>query len=303
MEKKNSIILILVIIILILSSTLIYFYINKEKQKICGNNEQINVKQKVDENKELVYDANYSYFKPYNPHEPNFSYNDKSYPVYYKSDYNHKPNHNYSFKDINVPYININSNDANKANMKILQLFDYYAERFINEYEKFHSGNSIISYVIDYTLVSYKSSNINNNLSVLITSEAHGTDLPVYNYYSYNFDLNTLKLLSYEEVYKKLGFTDNNINDKVKEAIRNHESFKEYSDNYTGWNRCGFLGIKRENCSKEDWINKSIDNYTKSVKDKTITYYIDNNNDLNIIVYTYIPAGRVIYPRLIKINK
>ena len=66
-----------------------------------------------------------------------------------------------------------------------------------------------------------------NTLSVVIDIQ-YGERL-YKNYYTYNFDLVTLKLLSYEEVYKRVGFTDENITSRVENAIRNCDIYKEYN--------------------------------------------------------------------------
>ena len=50
------------------------------------------------------------------------------------------------------------------------------------------------------------------------------------------------------------------------------------------------------------YIEKSIKNYTNSVKDKSIKYFIAGNNELNIIVKIEVPVGREEFDTIIKVK-
>lgn len=213
---------------------------------------------KIDDNKELVYDANYSY--------KNFS--NESY-------YSESMNKTYSLKDINVPYINIDSEDASSANKEIKALFEELAESFEQEYNDTKTW---------YWIASYQTYTRGNLLSVVITIESGGTDVEQYKYYTYNFNLDTLKLYSYEEAYKLAGFNSSNINVKVQESIKKCEIITQFEEDIT------------------TYIQKSINNYTNAVKDKSINYFFDENNEFNIIVKIEIPAGIGEFDTIIKVK-
>ena len=253
------------IIFLLLISIVIMCYSNKNKDVSDEDKTSVSSKNltkksniKIDDNRDLIYDANYLY--------KNFS--DESY-------YSENMNKSYSLKDINLPYININSEDANNANKEIKTLFEELAENFEQEYKNTKTW---------YNIASYKTYTKGNLLSILITVESGGTDVEQYKYYTYNFNLDTLKLYSYEEVYKLAGFNSNNINDKVEDAIKKSERFTKFKEDMT------------------TYIEKSIKNYTNSVKDKSIKYFIDGNNELNIIVKIEVHAGRGEFDTIIKVK-
>lgn len=271
MEEKKTIkvslgtVICIVIIFLLLISIIIMYYSNKNKNVLSENknnisNENVIEKRSIknDDSKELVYDANYAYK----------DFSDESY-------YSENMEREYSLKDINLPYININSEDANKANKEIEKLFEKLAEFFEQEYKDTKTW---------YNVASYKTYTKGNLLSILITVESGGTDVEQYKYYTYNFNLSTLKMYSYEEIYKLAGFTSNNIDEKVEEAIKKSERFTKFKEDMT------------------TYIEKSIKNYTNSVKDKSIKYFIDGNNELNIIVKIEVPAGRGEFDTIIKVK-
>lgn len=253
------------IIFLLLISIVIMYYSNKNKaasdeDKTSVSSKNVTEKSniKIDDNRDLIYDANYLYK----------DFSDESY-------YSENMNKSYSLKDINLPYININSEDANNANKEIKTLFEELAENFEQEYKNTKTW---------YNIASYKTYTKGNLLSILITVESGGTDVEQYKYYTYNFNLDTLKLYSYEEVYKLAGFNSININDKVEDAIKKSERFTKFKEDMT------------------TYIEKSIKNYTNSVKDKSIKYFIDGNNELNIIVKIEVPAGRGEFDTIIKVK-
>ena len=285
-EKKSikvslgTVICIFIIFILIIVICGMYFYYNNKNNTVVSNDKENNVVEnivsngkennlssekimekqsiKIDDSKELIYDANYSY--------KNFS--NESY-------YSQNMGKTYSLKDINLPYININSEDASKANKEIKTLFEELAKFFEEEYTNTKTW---------YNIASYKTYTKGNLLSILITVETGGTDVEQYKYYAYNFNLDTSKLYSYEETYKLAGFNPNNIDGKVEEAIKKSERITSFNENIASY------------------IEKSIKNYNNSVKDKSIKYFIDGNNELNVIVKIEIPVGREEFDTIIKVK-
>ena len=127
---------------------------------------------------------------------------------------------------------------------------------------------------IFFALVEYKTYTNNNIISVVITTESAGTAPAIYNYYTYSFNLETGKLLSYNDVYKVVGFNEDNITDKATQAVTNalREKYSN-GDDFDTYN------------------NKSINNYKTSVSNDTIKFFIDGNKKLNMIVTLEIPVG------------
>ena len=267
MDKKNNSGLIVLVIVLFLLVLGLGGYIIYDKvlsnKTLEGNNTNSNnqdsstVTLKADSAKDWVYDADYNL--PTNK-ESYYGFSDHSRLV--------------KASDLIVPYININSSDATKANQEIYKLY----EQLINKF------NENLKEEIWFTTVKYSTYVNNNIISVLITTETAGTDVPLYEYYTYNFNLENGKLLSYSEAYEKLGYNQNSIKDKAINAITNAMKEKYNESDFNNYN------------------NKSIDNYTTSVSDEKIKYYIDNNNKLNIIVTLVIPAGRGTFDTVIALG-
>ena len=266
-DKKNNSGLIVLVIVLFLLVLGLGGYIIYDKvlsnKTLEGNNTNSNnqdsstVTLKADSAKDWVYDADYNL--PTNK-ESYYGFSDHSRLV--------------KASDLIVPYININSSDATKANQEIYKLY----EQLINTF------NENLKEEIWFTTVKYSTYVNNNIISVLITTETAGTDVPLYEYYTYNFNLENGKLLSYSEAYEKLGYNQNSIKDKAINAITNAMKEKYNESDFNNYN------------------NKSIDNYTTSVSDEKIKYYIDNNNKLNIIVTLVIPAGRGTFDTVIALG-
>lgn len=270
MEEKKQIkislgtaicIFIIVILIVALGGMWYYYnFINKEENsnKVVGNNISNNIGEnnisKIDESKQLVYDAEYTY-------------GDLEGKTYISK----SMEKTYSLEDIVVPYININSDDAIKANKEIQQLFEECAEFFKQELEGEQTW---------YNIANYKTYSNDKILSILITVQSGGTDVENYEYYTYNFNLENLKMISYETAYNKAGFSSNNINSKVENAITNCEKLLNLTDS-----DCP------EGTNRNTYINNSIKNYKDSIIDNSIKYFIDENGELNVIVKIEIPAG------------
>ncbi|MDO5556150.1 MAG: hypothetical protein Q4G09_05940 [Clostridia bacterium] len=178
----------------------------------------------------------------------------------------------YSLKDIVVPYINLNSDDANKVNNEIKELFDEMAQFFEEE---------LTSTQTWYRISSYKYFINDNILSILITTESGGSAVETYEYHTYNFDLKTSKLLDYKSIYNSVGYTSDNIDSKVETAINNYERLKEFANEFYDKSLQEPITFKQ----------KSINNYYDSVANKKIAYFLDSNGKLNVIVRIEMPIG------------
>ncbi len=246
--------------------------INKTNPKNCPkcpSNEENNISDKetnikIDVDKDWAYDALY---------EKNVladSYTTTYYETFYA-------------KDIIVPYININSSSANKANQEIKKIFDNLIE-FYNE-----SVNNKTSAISDtnYKKISYK-----NTYSLLLTQKlGSGTDVATPTYYTYNFDAKTGEKLTFEDIYTRAGFTSDNIDKKVESAITNimQEKLEDYKDSYP------------DKTNFDTYNNESFNNYKETLKNNTLKYYLTDDGKLNIIVSLSIPVGKGFFDTIINI--
>lgn len=259
MDNKNnklllSLTIFLGVLVIILGGYITYDKIIKQEEINNQNNENLNNENtldninsgtilKLDNNKDWVYDASYNL--PTNK-ESYYGYLDHTKLI--------------SASDLIVPYININSNDAKNVNQEIYKLY----EELINKF------NENLKEEVWFTLVEYKTYLNSNILSVVITTELAGTSVPVYEYYTYNFNLNNGKLLSYKELYKNLGYNDEDIENKVKQSIIKILKEKSFED--------------------ENSKNNSINNYKDSLKDNSIRYFLNEDKKINITVNLSIPV-------------
>lgn len=254
-KRLNILLIILIIIILVLLSYVIYgkFINNKVK-----NNENKYIEEK---NKNLSKESNIIYTYNYNDKE--ICFNDTSYEMTVT----------YCSSRIVLPYINIDSEDVKKVNSEIKQLND-------KQYDILNNAINNVGY-FDYADVKtdYEYYIYDNILSVVIL-EYYGGEVPN-TYYTYVIDLNTKKLLTYNDVinktrqsiYNNKKITSSNINEYAKKAINAKMMTFNYSTN------------------SDSEMNKYFTEcYNKYVND-TKKYYLNNSGELNIISKLYTGAG------------
>lgn len=260
-NKKVIFAIIIIILIAVIGGFIIFSNINnkgKSQKEENVNQEQLSNQVNSSEQK-LVYDAKYT---------------NNLTQTSYINIFNQK----YSVEDLKVPYINLDSEDAKKTNNEIKNLYQKFLEIFQENLEIRAKGKMTNDYKSNYN--SY----INGNTLSVVIDIQYGERL-YKNYYTYNFDLVTLKLLSYEEVYKRVGFTDENITSRVENAIRNCDIYKEYNQD-----------------DAQKCIQKTIKSYNeKSLKDIGIGgidseyylgYYLNKEGKLDIIIYFDINADK-----------
>ena len=258
--KKKLLISVLCLLPILASGCDFNINVNEKDDNKEINNNYVS---KLDNNKDYVYDAEYTK----NVKEESYSI-DKTYYA----------------KDIVVPFININSNYASKSNSEIKNVFD----------EAISTYNEGVSNKIVYVdECNYKKYVTSDTASIILTYTTGGTDLPVSGYYTYNINLKDGSELSYENVYKIAGLNSTNIESKVETAITNvlKEKLSNFaSDNYPS-------GTNFDTYKKQ-----SIDNYKNSFSNNTLKYFISENGKLNIIVTLSIPAGRGNFDTIIPVE-
>ena len=215
--KRKTVVLIIILLILVLILGLVGgILISGNGNKVVDNIIHITDKKdenktgkKIDESKDWVYDAEYL--------------KDKKEIVKTNKD------NNLTFKstnEITLPYININSDDAKKVNEEIKKIAE-------NAYADFGAPLQITNGLtgevttdknsFSFTGYSYESYVNNNILSVVIKVESVAVpgDGTV-TYITYNFNLDTLKIATLEEVGKACGFSSKTeIKEKINVSMKN----------------------------------------------------------------------------------
>ena len=194
--------------------------------------------EKIDENKPWVHDANYNDGKT-----------TKTATTLEGTKWN-------SIDTLVLPYININSDYAKKVNDELKSIYDA-------DYKMYGKTDSQNGYNSEFIAkIDYEYTTSNKVLS-LVVREDYGVvngGLST-NYYTYNFNLDTLDEASMEEVYKECGFSSKqDLEEKINITIENAVKVGDYEDSAA-------------------WYKKM--------------YYIDKSKTFNIIVSDSIQKGNV----------
>ncbi len=204
--------------------------VQNKTTEVTEKKEENKAGKKVDANKEWVYDADYISKKK------DIVKTSDTYHITVKAS-----------EEIKLPYININSNDANKVNEEIKAL----AEKAYTDFGKpatITDAKTNKQYTSDdsfeFTRYSYKNYVNNNVLSIVIQKVSamvpgDGTT----SYITYNFDLETLKLVEAKDVLQQYGFkSQSDFNDKLKIEIKNLEVRGEaVSVDFSKWDEKRFF--------------------------------------------------------------
>ena len=304
-NKKSNTLVIVILILIILGVIALVCYLFFSKKEMKKNNQSdISVEKvsiKLDNTKDYVYDATYKYNNKYTEYsfdeaknkvvvnnevtakDKIETHNDSTLSYKYNSTVQH-------LEDLKVPYININSDDAKKVNQELEKLYISYAKKFDNNAEqKDEDGEYYGPDVMCTQVLTYKNFTSNNILSIVTIDYGVCTSQPIQQYHTYNFDLTTGKLLSYKDIYTKVGIKENEMENKVEQAIINKQKEIMKNDDYFETNF-------------ETFKNESITNYKNSIYNNTNKYYLDKDNKLNIITTFSVPAGSGEYDYNIKIN-
>ena len=151
---------------------------------------------------------------------------------------NYKYNENVSYvKDLKVPYININSDAALGVNTTLEKMYTHAYKKFDNFAE---TKEPFCSQVLDYKAITNK-----DILSVIVVEIVNCSSQPITNYHTYNFDLKTGNLLTYQDIYSGLNISESDLKTKVEDAITKKQKEKmandeEYENDFDWrWNRFG----------------------------------------------------------------
>lgn len=255
-------------------------FVGCEKDSSSNEKNDINKEKsiKIDDSKNYVYDANYKYdgqqFTEYKRYDDDSRDEiDDILKFILKTSFN-------NLSDLKAPYINIKSDDTTKVNDEIkniylekLKLFDKCA---LENKEK--TDFPSCSIMFDYR--NFESKDI---ISIVVGTSTQSTSVPFTTYYTYNFDKKTGKLLKYDEVLSKLGYTKDSVLEKVKSSIkgRMNEKLTFISDLTTGCPNSNSYSEK-PNCYE---ISYAI--YNNSVSENKLSFFVNNEGNLGIITPLY----------------
>lgn len=242
MKKNKGLVILNIILVLALISLGGYILWDKSNQKkeekevtkeTTVKKEEKKVIDKIEETRDWVYDASY----PYTVSTSHFTLDGKRFHV----------------TDIKVPYINIKSVEIEKINKQIQDIFN----QAIAIFEQASKGLPVIIDKCDYSTYIH-----DNLLSIFFLYSAGDTNSPTIKYYTYNIDLKTGKLLSYNKVREMFNYTsDDTVKSKIKTYIEDEFPMD----------------------SNKESIEATLQNYTTSMNDGSLPFYIDANQNLNII--------------------
>ena len=186
----------------------------------------------------------------------------------------------YYVENYKAPYIHIDSTDAENANRKIKSLFEE-AMRVFEE-----GIQDSVSYIDTFKYQSYLNGDI---LSLVLEVSYGGTGVPVKNYYTYNFDIQTGKKVNYETVYKSVGYKEDNIFTNATNAIE--RAFDRwYQENITEDDEVYHNQLKEE----------TLRSYEADVASQSLGYYLDSSKKLNIIFQLWVPVDSgILYTKTI----
>ena len=255
--KNKMIVLIIIVLILLLVVGVIVGVIisgkgttiinqTEEKSNVEAKKEE-KTSKKIDESKDWVYDAEYVKDKE-----------NKVVDGYYNSN-----------KELVVPYININSKDAEEANKQIEAIF----EEIYSKYGEKNSEKVRILYQSKYEW--YENENILSVVINVVDSVVNG-GAGTSKLYIYNFNLDTLNNATLDEMSKVCGF----------------KSSKDVTSKIAQWED------RQRNYEKNnpDMIAAQLEKVANN------QYFIDADGNLNF-VYIGLAAGRYYTPCVVVPNK
>ena len=254
-KSNKGLIITLVLIIILLLGGIGYFAYDKFIANKSDSKEEEKKKEetedtiKIDESRDYVYNAEYD-----TGNAP------ESYVL---------GDRTYTLDQIVVPYINIDSEAAKKANQNIKSIFDELMDAYND------GANDGLGYVKYCEYDFYINDNI---LSIVFKTGTGATDVVFPYYHTYNFDLNTGEKLTYKNAITLTGFTSDTLFEKVKEQIGEHMKAYSYPAKDGEW-------------SFDNLYTYSVNDYTASVENGSVEFYFDDNNTFNVQAVIYLPGG------------
>lgn len=262
-------------------------YIEDKKQ---NNNNTETSKKDIDKSvSELVTDAKLSYKTGID----SFTYGLYNWSTQKEDKYTYEANSlkigEADLETSKFPYVNIDSTYGREINKEVTELVKEYFDLYVNSInlirdtetiqdmnEKKQARWDLNDERIANNIVKYNAYKNDNILSIVIV-EGPITNIE-YKYKTFNIDLNTGKRVNLEEAYKKLGYTQSELEEDL---------LKEVSE------------LVKERCEANDILDKyeGLMSYNEkrvvsTIENDNASYFIDENKNLNIVVMTSQPWGQ-----------
>lgn len=250
--KKNKIIILIVLLVIVVVLIASFVFFKKDKNSATNNETLNNSAEDLSQNNEsTVGKINEDKY---------FIYEQETYELEYEE-------RNFS-KKIRIPFININSKDAKDINNQLKNSFE----------EAKNSVKSESRTSFSYKNMTYEANVYNDEiLSVIINEAVQQVPGDTVNEYTvYNFDIETGKLLSNNEVLQKMEIT--NL-DKIIEA----NLTKEYNDGKKAMN--GNSGIVINIVESYESLDKLLSDIKYDINTAKLYVVSDNALRMNIEMY------------------
>ena len=198
------------------------------------------------------------------------------------------------------PYVNIDSTYGREINNEVAELIKEYFDLYVDSIklirdtetiqdmeEKKQARRDVTNERIANNIVKYNAYKNDNILSIVIV-EGPITNIE-YKYKTFNIDLNTGKRVNLEEAYKKLGYTQSELEEdllkEVSELVKERCEANDILDKYEGL---------------MSYNEKSV---VSTIENNNASYFIDENKNLNIVVTTDQPWGKDVHDILYTVKK
>ncbi len=273
-NRKTSYILIAVSIVLILvvgiGGWILGTKFTSREDEITESDKPVESKKKVEkeeESKEYVYEATYAYENQYKTYKEFINTKDEVKKLNYGIEVEYTEGTQY-LENLKVPYINIKSDAAQKVNEKIKNLYLEYAKSFEDNAKIVNDKSDlpVANHILTYRTYTYQ-----DILSVIIIYDREATSIWDLKYLTYNFDLKTGNLLSYEGLLSRLDYEKEESQTKIEELMT--EKIKSLWAEYK---------IKLPVTEQERFIEEAKEQLEESISSKQILLFVKDGN-LNII--------------------
>lgn len=236
-EKDNNKIIFIILGSIIAILIFYIFYISNEHDKTLRNmtnnnsgGEVVN-KLKKDNRFDYVYEGSYV-----------TTFEDK---VYNNND------RILSYNDITVPYVNIDTAEADAVNNMIKQYYD----KVISVYENLDDD--------EYITLSYRTYINNNTLSIILITNRWDDDGSKRTYTTYNFSLEDGTTYEFDELLNTFNYKKEDIVDSMKQNIEKYVEEEEYD---------------------EEYIETNMEIFEEKLNEGSLTYFVNPSNKITIIL-------------------
>jgi len=169
--------------------------------------------------------------------------------------------------NVRVPFINIDSYDAEVANREIIRLVDKKIEE-VNGTDGWYDE---VGAYFEFNYTTYISNNI---AAVIIKTGIEATDIMLPDYYTYTFNINTGYILSYSDACEMAGFSSVSLERTIEEIVT--ETLKKEIHEAYG-----------ADSPYLEYVEETMSNYHQAVKTGEIGFVIDEYRTTLKVIFTW----------------